>query len=176
MGPAWDDPRNALWSAREPRKGEWDWKPLDEYVDQAEREGIEPLLALGTTPARASTDTSYGNYLGVGSFGPPKDLKDWENYVRQVVTRYRGRVKAYEVWNEPNNNEGVQDRKDRRGFFFYGSNEDYFDLLKTAYQTAKSADPDALSIHAYSTPFPPEVGYYFNNEKDAPSRVRRARR
>ena len=173
-------------------------------LDACAAAGVEPLLVLAATPAWATTDTSYGNYLGVGSFSPQRDVEDWREYVRRVVTHCRGRVKAYEIWNEPNNNEGVQDRADHRGFFFYGSNADYPALLKAASDAAKQADPsvtilgpsgtgnflpflddlgrrgglkylDALSIHTYTTPFAPEIGYQMNDERDAPSRVRRAR-
>jgi hypothetical protein len=28
-------------------------------------------------------------------------MTDWGNWVRAVVTRYKGRIKYYELWNEP---------------------------------------------------------------------------
>jgi hypothetical protein len=46
--------------------------------------------------------TSVGApWLPVGSNSPPANLDDWRAYVRATVIRYRGRIAAYQVWNEP---------------------------------------------------------------------------
>lgn len=46
--------------------------------------------------------------LGFGGApdAPPDQFKDFINYADTVVKRYKGTVKAYEIWNEPNNGGG----------------------------------------------------------------------
>ncbi|MBN2301365.1 MAG: hypothetical protein JXN60_02485, partial [Lentisphaerae bacterium] len=51
---------------------------------------------------------------------------DWENYVYQVVKRYKNRIKYWEVWNEPYDLPA----------------EYYFDLCKRTYTAAKKAWPE----------------------------------
>jgi len=194
----WDN-GNIAWSSMEKEKGKWDWSAADAYIQRTVDAGLEPLVVLAGIPEWASSDTSYANYMGRGSFSPPKDLADWRNYCSLVAKRYKGKVKCYEVWNEPNGNE-----LGPKGFFFYGSVEQYFELLKVAYEAVKEADPDAkvlapsgtghffpflealvklgglkyfdiLSIHTYCVPLPPEIGYHFNGEKSYKHRVDRSR-
>ena len=59
-----------------------------------------------TTPGMASSRwASPGGPrapYGDGSVtAPPVDLQDWDDYVRSVVQRYRGRIESYELWNLP---------------------------------------------------------------------------
>jgi len=65
-------------------------------------------------------------------------MRDWENYVRAVVTRYKGRVRAYEIWNEPN--------LTRPDVYYSGSAEKLVELTKIAYQVIKSVDPSAKVV------------------------------
>ncbi len=196
----WDNGGKGMhWSGIEPQRGEWNWAELDAYVERTLAAGMRPLVVLSCTPEWASSDTSYGNYRGRGSFSPAKDLADWAEYCRRVAERYRGKVGHYEIWNEPNNS-GLQPR----GYFFYAPPEKYLELLKAAYPAIKAADPaaqvlapsgtghffpfleriielgggdyfDILSIHTYCIPFPPEIGYQFNGEKSYLHRVSRSR-
>ena len=32
----------------------------------------------------------------------PATMQDWTNYIAAVATRDLGRIRAYEIWNEPN--------------------------------------------------------------------------
>ena len=52
--------------------------------------------------------------------------------------RYRGRVAAWEVWNEPDNPPYWGGRQ--------STPQDYLDLLVPAYQAIKAADPDAKVV------------------------------
>jgi hypothetical protein len=89
----------AGWAKCEKAKGVYDWKWLDEAVDFAVANGIVPWL-----------ETSYGNpvYPGGGSPGllgsnptSPEALSAWDAWVEAMVTRYRGKVNEWEIWNEP---------------------------------------------------------------------------
>lgn len=91
------------WAKTETVRGVYDFEWLDKIVDN--------LLAIGCTPWLC---LCYGNYLyqeegenqDGGAFGlPPIHTEEqrtaWANYVSAVATHYKGRLKYYEVWNEP---------------------------------------------------------------------------
>jgi hypothetical protein len=71
-------------------------------------------------------------------------MVDWENYVRAVVTRYRGRIEAYEIWNEPwfSEIENVIN-KDGKAAYYSGSAAKMVELAKVAYRVVKEIDPAA---------------------------------
>ncbi len=195
----WDNGGGMFWSGIERVKGQWDWKVADAYITRTLAAGMRPLMVLGMTPEWATSDPSYGTYVGRGAFSPPLHLEDWAVYCREAARRYKGRVDHFEIWNEPNNND-LSDT----GFFFKGNVKQYLEMLRVAYKAIKEGNPDAvvlapsatghffpflrklmelgggdafdvLSIHTYTTPFPPEIGYQFNGEKSYAERVERAR-
>lgn len=66
----------------------------------------------------------------------------WARFVYNTVLRYKGKVKVWEMWNEP-------DLKFRDGpVFWSGSYRDYYQLLKAGYQAAKAADPSCTVLFA----------------------------
>lgn len=71
---------------------------------------------------------------------PANNLTAWRDYVRDVVGRYRGRVNAWEVWNEPPN------------FTADTSPTSYAKIVETAYDTAKATAPGIrIGLAAKST-------------------------
>lgn len=89
------------WADLNPARGVFVWDRLDAIVEGHPKARL--MLVLAVTPAWAASDTEAASapWLPAGSSSPPKDLADWRAYVRAVVTRYRGRIAAYQVWNEP---------------------------------------------------------------------------
>ena len=90
----------AGWAKTEKQKGQYDWAWLDKIINDATKRGLQPWL-----------ETSYGNpiYAGGGginlSAGIPTSeeaLSAWDQWVAALVTRYKEKVKEWEVWNEPN--------------------------------------------------------------------------
>lgn len=79
----------------------FDWSRLDGFMD--EYRGRNVLLVLGMTPAWAARDPEAPGaaWIGPGSSSPPADMAAWEAYVHAVAVRYRGRIAAYQMWNEP---------------------------------------------------------------------------
>ena len=102
----WDDLQGTTWAELEPAKGVWNWALLDNFVEAAEEHGVSDiLLTLGQTPgwASSSPDTASGLFvLSAGAPAPPADIQDWRDYVTAVAQRYKGRIRYYEIWNEPN--------------------------------------------------------------------------
>lgn len=89
----------ADWSEIEPDRGAFDWKEHDAAVAAATRAGLSVTLVLAYTPKWASLAT--GSELrdpAIWSRQPPKRIADWENYVAKAASRYKGRVKDWQVW------------------------------------------------------------------------------
>lgn len=75
-------------------------------------------------------------------WSPPRgstELSHWSNYVTDVVTRYKGRVQRFEMWNEPNLPEYWRPGP---------SPKEYAPLLKAGYDAAKAADPNSTVVFA----------------------------
>lgn len=90
----------AGWAKTEKEIGQYDWAWLDHIVNDAVSRGLEPWLQF-----------SYGNSIYDGGGGinlaagvPESDvaLAGWDKWVAALVNRYKGKVKEYEIWNEPN--------------------------------------------------------------------------
>jgi hypothetical protein len=89
------------WFSLEPRPGEWKFEKLDLAMRLMESSNIDVLMALGETPTWASSNPTFKGPYIYGQLSPPRNLADWENYVRTVALRYKGRIRDYELWNEP---------------------------------------------------------------------------
>ena len=115
------------------------WEKYDHIVGLAERYGLEIIARLSNPPAwtRADGDTQGHN-------APPDDLTDWGDYVYAVVSRYRGRVRYYQLWNEPNIYPEWGERP--------VDPEGYTRLLCEGYHRAKEADPDVVIISGALAP------------------------
>lgn len=103
-----------------------------------DRGGLAPLGVPIETSPPANLYASV--FLPGGAINPENH---WGYFVYNTVSRYRGKVAAWEMWNEPD----LTDAEDR-GIFWGGSAEDYYRLLKVGYLAAKAADPDALVLFA----------------------------
>jgi len=77
---------------------------------------------------------------------PIKDIQFWRDYVAGAVGRYKDDIHYWEVWNEFNGSFGDSKNKVK----------DYAELVVTAYEAAKKADPDAkigLSVANFDVGF-----------------------
>ena len=91
------------WATTEREPGKYDWRWLDRVIDDARGRGLEILL-----------ETSYGNpiYPGGGNRGlgggfptSAVALAAWDKWVEAMATRYKGKVRDWEMWNEPDGNK-----------------------------------------------------------------------
>ena len=132
----WDT--RTTWSTIEPVKGQFNWSTLDTAVATSKANGVNDILmVLAGTPLWASDDPSAGGLAGVlpGAAGMPSNLADWDNWVTQVVTRYKGQITSYQIWNEANLTT-----------FSTGSANEMAELTKRAYDIIKRIDPAALVV------------------------------
>lgn len=117
-------------------KGVYDWSRTDRIVEMANAEGIDLLVRIDHQPSWAGG--------GFPTNGPPDDLADLTDFLSAVATRYRGRIRAYEVWNEPNLAREWGGRVPDPG--------EYVRLLGASYRAIKAADPGAMVISAGLSP------------------------
>jgi len=131
------------WNEIQPT-GPEDWNTLhvlEEWLVDAQENDRMVMGLLKNTPPWATDGEPFsgvprGLYLPVDD---PENL--WAGYVRNVVKYYAPRgVHHWTVWNEPEIDPDVY------GHEFSGSTQDYYQLLKVAYQVAKENDPQAV-IH-----------------------------
>ena len=112
----------------------FDWSFTDRIVDQVERHGLDLMVRLDHQPYWAG---EYAN-------GPPANYEDFGDFVYAMASRYAGRIRAYEIWNEPNLSREWGERPPNPA--------EYTALLKIGYERIKEADPNAMVISAGLTP------------------------
>jgi hypothetical protein len=99
------------------------------------------LLVLGPTPAWAATaQNKKYDIKGPGSSSPPAKASDFTKYVNAVTRRYKGRIEAYQIWNEANLMN-----------FWRGTPAQMADLTQAAYKVIRKNDPGAKVVAASTT-------------------------
>ncbi len=120
-------------------KGQFDWYRTDYIVDYVEQAGLNLLVRLDRQPFWSEpADNLYQDNQ------PPGDYQDFADYCSAVATRYRGRIQAYQVWNEPN--------LSREWGSLPPDPAAYTELLRVCHQAIKAADPNAIVISAGLAP------------------------
>ena len=117
--------------------GRWDAAQigaLDELTDSARARNIKVLVVVLGAPSWANGSTD--------ALVPPRDPADYARFVGTMSARYKGRIAAWEIWNEPDDAQ-----------FWHGhvSPAAYAPLLRGAYRAIKDADPAALVLAGAST-------------------------
>lgn len=114
---------------------QYNWNYLDAKVNEAQAHGAEILLTLARTPQWASARPSEASPYGNGQSAEPKNDQTWRDWVTQVATRYRGRIKYWEIWNEPNFHWNADSHS-----FYTGTPEKLLSLQQQAYEILKRID------------------------------------
>jgi hypothetical protein len=121
------------WLNVEPKPGVWDFSGLDKYVEAAAQNHVDVVLPLGLSPFWVSSRPEEPSAYGPGNAANPARLDAWRDYVRAIATRYKGRIFAYEIWNEPNLKQ-----------FYSGSIPEMLELAGAAHTIIKEVDPQAV--------------------------------
>lgn len=122
------------WNRMQPQDGAIDFSKQDQKLHDAQLHGVNLLFVFAYTPTWASSHPEWPHYTGGGATAAPRDITTWGRYIAEVVSRYKGAIEHFEVWNEPN------------AGFFKGTAEEYAQLLRSAYRTTKLANPDATVV------------------------------
>jgi hypothetical protein len=134
----WDS--GVAWIDIEPKQGEVDFSRLDRYVSMARYADSGILYPFGLTPQWAASRPGEKGVYRPGDTSEPKDILLWRTHVESIVRRYRGKIKAYELWNEVNPGTG----------FYTGTLASLLELQRVLYDTVKEVDPTALVASASS--------------------------
>ncbi len=128
------------WREVEPSKGKYNWQVFDDYLETQQSWGAKELLyAFCGTPkwAAAKVDDPAAEVLGAGSSAAPKDMKDFEDFARAVVKRYKGTIGAYETWNEASSPQ-----------FWQGTPQQMTEMTEILQRVVEEEDPAALTTMA----------------------------
>ncbi len=101
-----------IWAWVEPERGVFDWQVYDDIVAAAAARHLEVLAMVAFTPEWATDGPPFS--------GVPRDPREWEAFCQQAAERYGGRIRFWEVWNEPNLSE-----------FWAGTRREYLDVILT---------------------------------------------
>ena len=109
------------------------WDKYDEIVELAHVLGLNVIARIDRAPSWARPQHSTATE-------PPTNLDDYGDFISTIVRRYRGRVRHFQIWNEPN-----------LAFEWGGKSPDavrYVRLLETAFAAAVAADPETVILGA----------------------------
>lgn len=128
-------PAGITWATIEPERGHFNWQGVDNWVAQSLAHHAQLDYLFLNTPQWASTRPNEKCNRGyIGCAAPPND-KDWTQFITALVTRYKGRIATYEMWNEPGSIG-----------YFTGSPAEMAHLVSLAYPIIKSIDPQAIVV------------------------------
>lgn len=124
------------WSAVQPEDAEgYDWRDYDYLMDLGERSGFDLFPVLGYSSTWSSSAGFFTPDSESVFFPPDTSEYAWFNY--QAAKRYGDRVRAWQVWNEPNNEYFMLPEPDPVV---------YTEMLREAYLAIKYADPDSVMV------------------------------
>lgn len=143
---AWD----FRWAAIEPRAGEYDWRITDLLVDACQARGLrvvgstDTLMVEGEGQKRVSRVPEWaqqrwgvrkGSKLSSATVSAVP-AEEWARHLGAAAARYRGRVAAWEIMNEPN---------------LWLEPEQYLAYVKAAAAAIRAADPAAKVVGICAT-------------------------
>lgn len=152
----------APWGIVEPKKGQYNWTLYDRLFKE-----VDPDTNILVT--LYCSNGLYCKYQNIkrnlpGRFKNPNrppssipfNMEDYERFLKAIVTRYKSRVKYWQIGNEIYT---IRSEKPLPiGPYWMGSIEEYLELLKASYITIKAADPEAkvLVSGIYFEPWTPD--------------------
>ena len=102
----------------------------DQAINKAQQSGAKLIVTVYTAPPWASGTSERES--------PPLNPADYADFMRFVADRYRGKVAAWEIWNEQN----------AVSFWSTGPNPaHYAQIVKAAYPAVKAEDQNALVVY-----------------------------
>ncbi|MDH7570319.1 MAG: hypothetical protein QHJ73_12130, partial [Armatimonadota bacterium] len=119
------------WGMCEKERGQFDWTEYDRQLSAVEGAGMR-LMPILLRYYPQYEQAWAGKVDGIQR--PPYRMEEWGAFVRKVVERYRGRVTAWELWNEPTMSGA--------GF----TPQLYADLLRATAAPTRELDPKAKIV------------------------------
>jgi len=122
------------WESMKISPGEYDWRTVDRFVNEAHADRIDVLFNIRTTfSTKPKKILKRGVIQTSPQINPPSmDAEEWVRFAKNLANRYRGQGVNYEIENEVNELLSWKGRMD-----------EYLELLKAGYDAIKKADPKA---------------------------------
>ncbi len=114
--------------------GPLNWGEADAGADAASAWGVKMMFSVLDAPAWAAVPS--------GHF--PRNPQDLAKFMAAMAAHFKGRVQAYEIWNEENYATEVGPGNINAG--------SYVELLKAVYPAIKTFDPNAIVVSGPPTP------------------------
>lgn len=144
LGVTWERV-NAYWNSVEPDKPGQAF-PLstinDAQLAAETSRGMTVVGLIGNPPAWATRNGSTPVGLDLPYDNPNNQ---WARFVGSIVRRYAGRIDRWIFWNEPDI------PPDMVGSTWAGTDNEFYNLMKTGYLAAKAANPNATVIFPGTT-------------------------
>jgi hypothetical protein len=120
------------WQDIEGGKGQFDWSRTDRIVERSSN------MASSAGSCQPGSDKPFwaGN--------PPENTQHFADFLAAMSARYKGRIGAYQVWNEPNLAREWGNRPPNPAA--------YAQMLRQAYRAIKANDPNTTVITAGMAP------------------------
>ncbi|MGE3269518.1 MAG: cellulase family glycosylhydrolase [Chloroflexota bacterium] len=117
------------------------WANYDSVIDLTHEYGLDIIARVDTSPDWSRPNRSPDHDWDQA---PPERFEDYGDFLYTLASRYKGKIRAYQIWNEPNLAiEWGQQAPDPGG---------YTRLLQIASARIKEADPDAIVLSAAMAP------------------------
>jgi len=118
-----------------------DWSKSEFSVSADQENCVQALLDNGLTITYILSFWDKANHPGgweppVSRFRTQEEVDHYLEFVRFIVRHFKGRIRYYEIWNEPNNKPPLQ----------WIRVEDYINLVKQTVPVIKQEDPKAKIV------------------------------
>jgi hypothetical protein len=123
------------WAEFNPAPGVFNWTRFDAILDVAQRHNVDVIFNLAYTPQWAASVKDAAPGFSPGASSPPADIRYWEDFVQAAVKRAAGRIRYWEVWNEPED-----------PIYYSGDIASMVRLQQRAFEIIKGVDPTLMVI------------------------------
>lgn len=120
------------WRSIEPSQGQFSFSSLDNQINAAAAKGIHVIVSVVKSPTWADP-----------TGGIPANTAPYQTLMQKLASRYKGKVQAWEIWNEENL------ATETGGHVDVGR---YVNLLKAGYTGVKAGDANAIVLFGGLTP------------------------
>lgn len=125
-------------------KSVWDWKHGDRLINGYHDNHLLVMMPLSHPPRWATYAPEDLRSYRVNMFVPREDQLDlWADYARKMATRYKGKIQAFETWNEPFFRAFNIYKMDENGEWVQSPPEHFVEMSRVASAAIREANPDA---------------------------------
>jgi len=116
------------WNQIERQQGVFNFSTYDNIVNIAKQNNKKIIAILAYTPSWIDKRNGKIDYLS------KNDIPDFLNYVEATVSRYKGKIDAWQIWNEPN------------FIFWRGTDNEFYELSRLTTLKIREIDPNAYIV------------------------------